>query len=123
MILDPRWAWERKQLRGTDAVAEDYESKDVTIVEGREVRVWTKMEPVEGRGGQSRHYPATNQTLPVRPGALLVPFGWGHERCELCHAHIGAGQFGYCDPGARWMCEKCHGRYVAGHDLAFVDEL
>ena len=123
MVLDPRWTWERKQLRGTDAVAEDYESKDVAIVEGREVRVWTKMEPVEGRGGQSRHYPTADQTLPIRPGTRLVPSGWGHEHCELCHAHIDVGQFGYCDPEARWMCEKCHGRYVVGHDLAFVDEL
>ena len=123
MVLDPRWGWERTQFHGTDAVAEDYESKDLSIVEGREVRVWTKMEPLEGGGGQSRHYPAPDQTLPVRTGTRLVPSGWGHEHCELCRAHINAGQFGYCDPGDRWMCEKCYGRYAVGHDLAFVDEL
>ncbi len=123
MVSDPAWGWERKQFRGTDAVAEDYEAKDVSIVEGREVRVWTKLEPTGANRGQSRHYPATDQTLPVRSGTRLVSEGWGHEHCELCHDHIDAGMFGYCDPGNRWMCEKCYERYVTHHDLAFVDEL
>jgi hypothetical protein len=123
MVLDPNWGWEKKQLQGIDAVAEDYESKDVSIVGGREVRVWTKLEPTGASSGQSRHYPATDQTLPVRSGTRLVPSGWGHEHCELCNAHIDAGTFGYCDPGQRWMCEKCYERYVMRRDLAFVDEL
>ena len=54
----------------------------------------------------------------------MVPSGWGHEHCEsVQRAHIDAGTFGYCDPGERWICEKCYQRYVAQHDLAFVDEL
>jgi hypothetical protein len=73
MVLDPRWTWERKQLRGTDAVAEDYESKDVAIVEGREVRVWTKMEPVEGRGGR---VDTTQQPTKLCPSAPVL--GWFH---------------------------------------------
>jgi hypothetical protein len=123
MVLDPRWVWERKVLPSTDAVAEDYESKDVSIVDGREVSVWTKLEPVEGRGDQNRHYPATDQTLPPRHGTYLVAAGWDHEHCELCHSHLDAGHFGYRDLGEHWTCEKCCGRYVATHDLAFVDEL
>ncbi|MFZ0481066.1 MAG: hypothetical protein WAL71_18145 [Terriglobales bacterium] len=122
MVLDPNWGWERKQFQGTDAVAEDYQAKDVSIIEDREVRVWTKLEPTgEGRG-QSRHYPATDQSLPVRSGTRLVPSGWGHEHCSLCNEHIDAGMFGYCDPDDRWMCEKCYERYVTLRDLAFVDE-
>jgi hypothetical protein len=123
MVLDPNWGWERRQFQGTDAVAEDYEAKDVSLVEGREIRVWTKLEPTGGNRGQSRHYPATDQSLPVRSGTRLVPGAWGHEHCQLCHEHIEAGMFGYCDPGDRWMCESCHGRYVARRDLAFVDDL
>jgi hypothetical protein len=123
MVLDPNWGWDRKQFQGTDAVAEDYESKEISIVEGREVRVWTKLEPAEVNGGQSRHYPATDQTLPVRSGTRLVPSGWGHEHCELCRAHINAGMFGHTDADDRWMCEKCYERYVTLRDLAFVDEL
>ncbi len=123
MVIDPKWGWEKHEFRGTDAVAEDYESKDVSIVGDREVRVWTKLEPTGISTGQSRHYPATDQTLPVRSGTRLVPAGWGHEHCELCKSHIDAGMFGYCDPGKRWMCEKCYDRYVTRRDLAFVDEL
>jgi hypothetical protein len=123
MVLDPNWGWKKRQFQGVDAVAEDFESKDVSIVGGREVRVWTKLEPAGVSGGQSRHYPSADQTLPVRPGTRLVPSGWGHEHCELCNAHIDAGIFGYCDPRDRWMCVKCHERYVMRRDLAFVDEL
>lgn len=123
MVLDPDWGWQRRQFQGTDAVAEDYETKDVSIVEGREVRVWTKLEPAGTSRGQSRYYPAADQTLPVRSDTRLVPGAWGHEHCELCNEHIDAGMFGFCDPDERWMCEKCYERYVVRHDLAFVDEL
>jgi hypothetical protein len=123
MVLDPNWGWERTQFRGTDAIAEDYEAKDVSIVGGREVKVWTKLEPAGEATGQSRHYPAPDQSLPVRSGTRLVPAGWGHEHCELCNEHIDAGMFGYRDLGECWVCEKCYQRYVTPHDLAFVDEL
>jgi hypothetical protein len=123
MALDPNWNWERRQFQGTDAVAEDYEANKVSIVDGREVRVWTKLEPTGVSRGQSRHYPATDQTLPVASVTRLIPGAWGHEHCELCHEHIDAGMFGYCDPDERWMCENCYERYVARHDLAFVGGL
>ena len=121
--MTPNWGWERMQFRGTDAIAEDYEAKDLSIVGGREVKVWTKLEPAGETTGHSRHYPAPDQSLPVRAGTRLVPAGWGHEHCELCNEHIDAGMFGECDPGGRWMCEKCYQRYVTPCDLAFVDEL
>lgn len=123
MVLDPNWVWKRAQFQGTDAVAQDYESKEVSIVNGREIRIWMKLEPLEVRGGQSRHYPADDQTSPPNPEIRRIPSGWGHEHCELCNAHIDAGQFGYCDSEERWMCEKCYERYVVQRDLAFVDEL
>jgi hypothetical protein len=123
MVLDPDWGWERRQFQGTDAVAEDYEAKDISIVEGREVRVWTKLEPTGTSRGQSRCYPAADQALPVHSGTRLVPGAWGHEHCELCNEHIDAGMFGLCDPDERWVCEKCYERYVVRHDLAFVNEL
>ena len=123
MVLDPGWGWQRRQLTGIDAVAEDYESNEISIVDGREVKIWTKLVPSGGGTGQSRHYPATDQSVPIRSGTRLIPLGWGHEHCELCRAHIDAGEFGYCDPGERWVCEECHEKYVERHDLAFVDEL
>jgi hypothetical protein len=123
MVLQPVCGWEKKQFQGADAVAEDYDAGEITIVEGREVRIWTKLELVGRREGASRHYPASDQTLPPSAERRQVPGGWGHEHCDLCRTHIETGQLGYCDPGGRWMCEKCYERYVLQRDLAFVDEL
>jgi hypothetical protein len=123
MVLDPAWGWNKKRFQGADAVAEDYDAGKTSVVEGRNVRVWTKLELVGGREGASRHYPASDQSLPPSSERRPVPGGWGHEHCDLCKTHIEARDFGYCDPGGRWMCEKCYERYVMQHDLAFVDEL
>jgi hypothetical protein len=123
MVLNPSWGWERRQFRGVDAVAEDYDAGSTERVSDRDVRVWTKLELVGGREGASRHYPAGDQTLPPNSEPRLVPGGWGHEHCELCKSHVEAGDFGYCDPKARWICEKCYERYVIPRDLAFVEEL
>jgi hypothetical protein len=123
MVLDPLWGWGREQFQGADAVAEDYDAGETSVVGGREVRVWTKLELVGGREGASQHYPASDQSLPPSSERRPVPGGWGHEHCDLCKTHIEAGEFGYIDPGGRWMCEKCYERYVVQRDLAFVDEL
>ena len=123
MVLDPEWGWHRKQFHGVDAFAQNYVSEQPSIVDGREVRVWTKLEPAIGREGSSRYYPATDQSLPPSTERQLVAGGWGHEHCDLCRTHIDSHQFGYCDSNDRWLCEKCYERYVLQRDLAFVDEL
>jgi hypothetical protein len=123
MVLDPNWGWEKKQFIGVDAVAQDYEAADISIVEDREVKIWTKLEPVEGGSGSSRHYPAKNQDSPPDTTPRVVAHGWGHESCDFCRSHIDSGEFGYHDRGERWMCVKCYDRYVVPRDLAFVDEL
>lgn len=123
MILDTSWGWEKRQFRGLDAMAEDFEAKDISIVNGREVKFWTKLEPVRAIGGQSRYYPSSDQNSPRGSGARLVPLGWDHSHCELCNAQIKLRDFGYCDRDERWMCEKCYERYVVPRDLAFVDGL
>ena len=92
---------------GTDAVAEDYEAKDVSIVEGREVRVWTKLEPA----GETQGAESTLSGSPTKPYLSALVLGWfygawGHEHCELCHEHIDAGMFGYCDPGEHVGCAR-----------------
>lgn len=123
MVLDPEWGWKKKQFRGADAFAQNYQTQEIAIVDGREVRVWTKLEPADGRRGASRHYPAHDQNLPPRSERWSFPGGWGHEHCDLCKSHIDAGQFGYCDTKDHWMCENCFQRYVVPRDLAFVDDL
>lgn len=123
MVLAPMWGWQRSQFHGADAIAEDYEAKESCVVGGRDVRVWTKLEPVGLNNGESRHYPATDQSLPVRSEIRVIRGAWGHEHCQLCNQHIDAGMFGYCDPSGYWMCESCYDRYIARHHLSFVDEL
>lgn len=123
MVLDPNWDWEKRRFLGAHAVAQDFESKDASIIEGREVKVWTKLTRADVQRGLSRHYPSEDQTLAPNGETRLVPSGWDHEHCELCNSHVDVGMFGYCDSGERWMCEKCYARYVMRHDLAFVDEL
>ena len=123
MVLDPSWGWKKNRFHGSDAVAEDYDAGEISVVEGREVRVWTKLELVGGREGANRHYPANDQSLPPNSERRPVLGGWGHEHCDLCKTHIEAGEFGYSDPGGHWACEKCYERYIMRRDLAFVDEL
>jgi hypothetical protein len=123
MVLDPDWGWEKKQFLGADAVAQDFESKDASFIEGREVKLWTKLTRADVQRGLSRHDPSENQTSTPSGGTRLVPSGWDHEHCELCNSHVDVGMFGYCDQDERWMCEKCYARYVMRRDLAFVDEI
>jgi hypothetical protein len=123
MVIDPNWGWEKKQFLEADAIAQDFESKDTSIIEGREVKLWTKLTRADVQRGLSRHYPSEDQTAISSDETRLVPSGWDHEHCELCNSHIDVGMFGYCDPDERWMCEKCYARYVIRRDLAFVDEI
>jgi hypothetical protein len=122
MILDRSWGWEKKQFHGADAVAEIFESNDVSIVDGREVKVWTKLTPVKP-GDPVRLYPEPDRSSESGSEPRLVPGGWDHEHCTLCNVHIDVAGFGYCDPDGTWMCEKCYERYVMQRDLAFTDEL
>lgn len=123
MILGHAGAWTRKPFSGEDAVAEDYDSGETSMVDGREVRVWTKVEPAAGSKGVTRYYPATDQTLPPSTERRPVSGAWDHEHCGLCNIHIDAGDIGYSNPDENWLCEKCYERYAVPRDLAFIDEL
>lgn len=123
MVLDERWGWERMRFQAVDAVAEDYEAKEVSIVDGREVKKWTKLERADKRRSSERYYPVTEESPPSGADQRIIPGGWDHEHCELCHEHIDHGDFGYRDRDERWLCEKCYDRYVSSRDLSFVDEL
>jgi len=123
MVLAPQWGWQRVRFEAIDAQAENYESQDVSIVNGREVKTWTKLERADKKGHASRHYPASDEASVSESGAIIVPGGWDHEHCELCRTHINPGYFGYRDLDDRWMCEACYKKYVEPRDLSFVDEL
>ena len=122
MVLDREWGWKKIQFHAVDAVAENYEAPDISIVDGREVRKWTKLERADKKGHESRYYPAQDHGS-TDQSVQEVFGGWDHEHCTLCNEHINSGSFGYCGPDHRWMCESCYEKYVKPRDLSFVDEL
>jgi len=123
MVLDEKWGWEHVRFQTVDAVAEAFQANEVSIVDGREVKTWTKLERADNRGFTERYAPAAEQTSPSRAEPHVVPGGWDHEHCELCRGHIDNGDNGYRDRDERWMCENCYNKYVKRRDLSFVDEL
>jgi len=123
MVLDEQWGWKRVLFQAVDAIAETFEATDVSIIDGREVKTWTKLSRADKRGSTERYAPPLDDTLPSGTAPRLVPGGWDHEHCELCREHIDNGDFGYQDKDDNWLCENCYDRYVKPHDLSFVDDL
>jgi hypothetical protein len=121
MVLHEEWGWEHVRFQAVDAVAEVFEASDVSIVDGREVKTWTKLDRADKRGFTERYAPEAEQTSRTEPH--VVPGGWNHEHCELCRGHIDDGDYGYRDRDERWMCESCYNKHVKRRDLSFVDEL
>ena len=123
MVLDEHWGWQRVLFKAVDALAERYEASDVSIVDGREVKTWTKLSRADKRGSTERYAPMLDNTLASGTAPQLVPGGWDHEHCHLCKGHINNGDFGYRDEDDQWLCESCYDKYVKPHDLSFVDDL
>lgn len=123
MVLRPDWGWERIRFDASDAIGEGFKASDVSIVDGREVRNWMKVEKASGSSHTTRYYPEGHQKLPSSVEGGIIPGGWDHEHCTLCREHINSGEFGYRDPDDRWACESCHEKYIRTHDLAFIDDL
>lgn len=123
MVTEPEWIWEKATFRALDAFGRRFESDEVQIVDGQEVREWVEITKGE-QGEKGRYYPV----YPGKPLCFdvggetgLVKGGWDHEHCELCNEHIEPGETGYFDRGDHWVCEKCFVAYVAAHDLSFLD--
>ena len=123
MVLDEHWGWQRVLFQAVDAVAETHEATDVSIVDEREVKTWTKLSRADKRGSAERYAPTLDDTLVSGAAPQLVPGGWDHEHCQLCREHISHGEFGYRDEDDQWLCENCYGKYVMPRDLSFVDDL
>jgi hypothetical protein len=123
MVLDEHWGWQRALLKAVDALAETHEATNISIVDGREVKTWTKLSRADKRGSTKRYAPTRDDTSVSGTAPQLVPGGWDHEHCEICREHIDHGDFGYQDRDDHWLCEDCYDKYVRPRDLSFVDEL
>ena len=122
MVLDEDWGWQRVLFQTVDAVAERYEASDISIIDGQEVKTWTKLSRADKRGSTERYAPA-NDALPSSSTPQSVPGGWNHEYCQFCRRHINNGDFGYRDGDDQWLCQNCYDKYVTGRDLSFVEDL
>jgi hypothetical protein len=65
-------------------------------------------------------------THPVSEGASdvqIVEGGWDHEHCYFCKSKIGRGgaRHGYRSKADNdWLCESCYKKFIARHDLRFL---
>jgi hypothetical protein len=123
MVLDKQWGWQHVRFQAVDAVATTYQAKDVSMVDGREVQTWTKLQRADKHTSTERYAPAAEQASLSGGAQQVIPGGWDHEHCQLCRGHIDHGDFGYRDQDELWMCESCYNKYVKSHDLSFIDEL
>ena len=78
MVLDHQWGWEHVRFQAVDAVAEKYQANGVSIVDGREVKTWTKLQRADKRTLTERYAPAGEQTSLSRSDQQVVPGGWDH---------------------------------------------
>jgi hypothetical protein len=65
-------------------------------------------------------------SAPVSEGAThvhIVKSGWDHEHCCFCRSRIGraGARHGYYSKADNaWLCVSCYKKFVAGHDLRFL---
>ena len=90
----PSGGWKREKFESVDAVATLQPASDVSIVDGREVTQWMKIERADKRGHTERYYPAEDQNEGADKSPIVLPRRWDHEHCCLCREHIDHDQFG-----------------------------
>jgi len=124
MVALPTWRWTKSLFHASDAIGEIVKGSDVSIVDNEEVTNWIKIREKGKDTGLSRYYPvfpSGKSTLQIEADGT-VKNGWNHVHCELCHAHVNSGKYGYADASEHWVCEECYRKYVAEHDLSFIFE-
>jgi hypothetical protein len=119
MVTDPSWLWSRERLERRQVFAEVFEAKETQTLDGREVKTWIRVKESAEDGCKERLYPALTGD-PQRELNEMLATGWDHEHCELCPASIAVGDFGFSDRRGHWVCESCHTKFIATHDLSFL---
>lgn len=122
MIALPTWRWTKSLFHASDAIAEIVKGTDVSVVDNEEIKDWVKIAEKGKDKGFSRYYPvfpSGKSSMQIEADGTIKN-GWNHEHCELCHAHVDSGHYGYVDPSEHWVCEECYERYVSEYDLSFM---
>jgi hypothetical protein len=120
MVAEPSWGWERALLQRGGVTAEVFDAENAETIQGQEVKRWIRVKEKGARHGKERAYPVLSGDLQQQVDAAVAG-GWDHEHCELCGATISVGDHGFVDADEHWVCEPCYAKYVAPHDLSFLD--
>jgi hypothetical protein len=120
MVTEPSWGWKRALLQRGEVVAEVFESERAETIQGQKVKRWIRVKETGQHRGKERAFPVFSGDLQPQIDAVTVT-GWDHEHCELCSAQIRLGDHGFVDADEHWVCELCYAKYVATHDLSFLD--
>jgi hypothetical protein len=123
MVAVPTWKWTRSLFHAIDATARIVQGTHVSVVDGEEVKEWIEIKPKGKLSSLTKYcpiFPSGKVTLPPIGADGVIKGGWDHAHCELCHGHIDTENYGYLDPGEHWVCEKCYSKFVANHDLSFI---
>lgn len=120
MVAEPSWGWKRALLQRGEVIAEVFESERAQTVQEQEVRSWIRVRETGKGQGKERVYPVLSGDLQSQMSTVTAT-GWDHEHCEICSVAIHVGDHGFVDADEHWVCEPCYARYVASHDLSFLD--
>jgi hypothetical protein len=120
MVVEPWWSWKRKLRQRAEVTAEVFEAETAQTIAGQEVKKWIRVKEFGAVHGRERVYPVFAGDLQPQIDAVIAR-GWEKERCELCDRRIMLNDHGFVDPDEHWVCEPCYARYVAIHDLSFLD--
>ena len=120
MVTEPSWGWIRILRERSDVIAEVFESETSQTIQEQEVKTWIRVKETGKRHGRERICPVFSGDLQAQIDAVTAT-GWDHEHCELCSTEIRAGDHGFVDADEHWVCESCYVKYVATHDLSFLD--
>lgn len=120
MVTEPSWVWKPELLQRGEVVVEVFDGEKAQTIQGQEVKRWIRVKETGKRRGKERAYPVFSGALQPQIEAVTVT-GWDHEHCELCGAELRPGDHGYVDAGEHWVCDLCYAKYVATHDLSFLD--
>jgi len=125
--FSPASIWKHQEFDPADAEAEPYGEPASALEKDIQTNRGICLKKQGSQTGRSRYYPEPAGGFPPDSPFYgypkVVKAGWDHEHCEYCWNHIDSQNMGHVNPDDDWVCESCFQKYVATHNLAFIDEL
>jgi len=126
MAFSPADVWNHTQFVASDADAGAYGADNQSLAGTLQPERGMQLRKTGSRTGRSRCYPEPPGGFPpddpLHGLPDIVKGGWDHEHCEYCAGRIESPQWAYVNTTDDYVCESCFCKYIANHDLSFVDE-